>query len=155
MINSYFRKNIEAKLADGYVAIADAVRNKQLLDPLKDNTAIYKAMDVDPNWTITTGLCLDDIGGNTFIKGELSSWTLEVQCRHKTNKDYFVDIQVNSIFSNTGFWTSDSKPKADVTNMETHLDYELISSFVDKLNVALPDIDFADGVILFKKNDPE
>lgn len=155
MINSYFRKNIEAKLAEIYVSIADAIRREELIEPLKLNTAVYKALDVDPEWIITAGLCLDDSGKNNYVKGEISSWTLEVQCRHKTNKDYFIDIQVTSVYSNTGFWTSDSKPRADVTNMETHLDYEYINAFVAKLATAIPNLDFTDGVILFKKNDPE
>lgn len=111
MINSYFRKNIEALLADAYVNIADAVRTKELLEPLRINTAIYKALNIDADWIVTAGLCLDESATNTYTKGELSSWTLEVQCRHKTNPDYFIDIQVNSIFSNSGTWTSDSKPR--------------------------------------------
>lgn len=154
MINSYFRKRIEAQLAKVYVHLEDLTR-ADLLDPLKDHTALYKELVVDPDWIVTTGLCLNDNAVNEFVKGEITEWTLEVQCRHKTNPNHFVDILVQSGFSNTGFYTAETKPKADVTNMETHLDFELVKAFVVKLETAVKTMTFADGKVLFTKNEPE
>ena len=153
MINFYFRQYIESQLAQLYVTLEDLTR-AELLNPLKEHTAIYKELNVDPDWTVTAGLCLTNSLVNEYVKGEITEWTLEIQCRHKTNPDYFVDVLVQSGFSNTGYFTAETKPKADVTNMATHLDFEAVKAFVLKLKPVVAMLTFTDGKILFSKNDP-
>lgn len=155
MINSYFRRNLEVRLNDIYHKIAQAVTDNNLLEPLMENVSIYKALEVDADWVVTTGLSLDDTGNQTHPVGSIGQWTLEVLCVSRKNPDWFIEISLQSNFSNTGIYTADTKAKVDVTNLQTHEDYETVLAFVKKLDTAVANIKFDDGKILFKKLIPE
>lgn len=155
MINSYFRRNLEVRLNNTYHKLSTLIVEKSLTDVLKEKVALYKALEVDPDWIVTAGLSLDDTGIQKHLKGSIGQWTMEILCVCRTNPDWFVEISVQSNFSNTGTYVADTKAKIDVTNLQTHEDYEKVLEFVKKLDDAVVNVKFDDAKVLFSKLDPE
>lgn len=155
MINSYFRRNLEVRLNNTYHKLSTMIVEKSLVDVLKEKVALYKALEVDPDWIVTTGLSLDDTGNQKHPKGSIGQWTMEILCVSRKNPDWFVEISVQSNFSNTGTFVADTKAKIDVTNLQTHEDYEKVLEFVKKLDEAVDNVKFDDATVLFSKLDPE
>lgn len=153
MINAHMKMHLESKmqiLASKF--IGRIVSQMEACDTfLKDNVAAWTPITLvaDADWIVTLGV------GNindTLWKGEIQDCYYVLVVRHKKTDEKWMDIEVRRERA-LDHVMIDNKPRANLSNPVTHVDYLALKAMILELTQIIETIDLTGGTVLFTKRE--
>lgn len=154
MINSQFKLRVERQIQSIHGKLRTRlIEDENFYSVLKKIQSCYIALDAGTEWKCTIGLMDPLYEEHNQLYNGVTQCNVDILLRHKTDASLFVDV-ITKVTDAMGQRHVADYPHALVSNMETHVEYELIKAALDKIEAAIGGLDFTTATVIFKKRDP-